>query len=111
MVDEKFIRNRISELRTKKGISEYRMSLELGHSKSYIQSISAGRALPSMQEFLAICSYLEVSPKDFFDEGIKYPTLVQKIQNSVSYMRENDLEMLIPFLDRLNESNRDSQNQ
>ena len=42
MVDEAFIQNRISELRTKKGVSEYKMSLDLGHSKSYIQSISSG---------------------------------------------------------------------
>ena len=104
MINEEFIRNRISELRTKKGVSEYRMSLDLGHSKSYIQSISCGRAMPSMQEFLAICSYLGVTPSDFFDEGIHYPTLVRRIQSSVTYLGEDDLEMLIPFLDRLNET-------
>ena len=40
-----FVRNRISQLRIKKGVSEYRMSSDLGHSKSYIQSISRGKAL------------------------------------------------------------------
>lgn len=34
-MDEQFIRNRITELRVKKGVSEYRMSMDLGHSKSY----------------------------------------------------------------------------
>lgn len=29
-MDEEFIRNRITELRLKKGISEYQLSLELG---------------------------------------------------------------------------------
>lgn len=53
-MNDKFIRDRISILRTKKGISEYKMSLDLGHSKSYVQSISAGRALPSLSEFLYI---------------------------------------------------------
>lgn len=31
-MDELFVRNRISELRTKKGVSEYKMSLDLGHT-------------------------------------------------------------------------------
>ena len=65
MVDEVFVRERITELRMKKGISEYKMSLDLGHSKSYIQSISSGRALPSLTEFLYICDYLGISPKDY----------------------------------------------
>ena len=50
-MNEKFIRERITELRIQKNISEYKMSLDLGHSKSYIQSISSGKALPSMSEF------------------------------------------------------------
>lgn len=57
-MDEDFIRQRITELRIQKNVSEYRMSLDLGHSKSYVQSITSGRALPSMPEFLYICEYL-----------------------------------------------------
>ena len=105
MVDENFIRNRISELRTKKGVSEYKMSLDLGHSKSYIQSISSGRALPSMSEFLYICKYLGVTPKDFFDEEIEYPILVDQLQQTISRMKEDDLELLIPIAGRLSEDN------
>ena len=33
---EAFVRNRITELREQKGVSEHRMSLELGKSGSYI---------------------------------------------------------------------------
>ena len=63
MIDEQYIRDRISVLRTNKGISEYKMSLDLGHSKSYMQSISSGRAMPSWTEFLYICEYLGTTPK------------------------------------------------
>ena len=69
-MDSKFISERISILRTKKNVSEYRMSTDLGHSKSYIQSISSGRSMPSMSEFLYICEYLGVTPKEFFDDSI-----------------------------------------
>ncbi len=51
-MDEKFIRDRITELRINKGVSEYKMSLDLGHSRSYMQGISSGRSLPPMSEFL-----------------------------------------------------------
>ncbi len=39
---EKYLRERITELRSQKGISEHRLSLELGKSGSYIRSISSG---------------------------------------------------------------------
>ena len=44
-MDEEFIRNRITELRLKKGVSEYQMSMELGQNRSYIQAISSGRSI------------------------------------------------------------------
>ena len=70
-MDFQFIRDRISVLRTKKNVSEYRMSTDLGHSKSYMQSISSGRSMPSLGEFLYICEYLGVTPREFFDEDMK----------------------------------------
>lgn len=42
-----FIKNRITELRCQKGISEYTLSLAIGRSQGYIQSISSGKILPS----------------------------------------------------------------
>ena len=35
-MEMEFIRNRITELRLKKGVSEYQLSYDLGHSKNYI---------------------------------------------------------------------------
>ena len=42
MIDEKFIRKRITKLRMQKDVSEYKMSLDMGHSGSYINSIASG---------------------------------------------------------------------
>ncbi len=101
-MDIQFIRDRLSLLRTKKNVSEYKMSRDLGHSKSYIQSISSGRAMPSMNEFLYICEYLGVEPKQFFDENITEPQLVQKLYNLTHNMSETDLNLLISTAERLN---------
>lgn len=102
-MDIQFIRDRISALRTKKKVSEYRMSTDLGHSKSYIQSISSGRAMPSLSEFLYICEYLGVTPKEFFDEEMTEPQLVQKLYGLTRNMSEADLRVLISTAERLNE--------
>ena len=75
-MDEEFIRNRITELRLKKGVSEYQMSMELGQNRSYIQAISSGRSMPSMKQFLNICEYFEITPLQFFDAQENNPQLM-----------------------------------
>ena len=102
-MDLQFIRERISILRTKKNVSEYRMSTDLGHSKSYMQSISSGRSVPSLGEFLYICEYLGVTPGEFFDEDIAEPQLVQKLYELTRNMSEADLNVLISTAERLND--------
>lgn len=66
-MDPNFVRDRITQLRLEKGISEYKLSYDLGHSRGYIYNISSGKTLPSMSEFLTICEYFDITPKDFFD--------------------------------------------
>ncbi len=101
-MNSKFISDRITELRIKKNVSEYRMSTDLGHSKSYIQSISSGRSLPSMSEFLYICEYLGVTPKEFFDNSINEPQLVQNLYALARNMSEDNLKLLINLAEHLN---------
>ena len=93
-MEENFIRERLTQLRMKKNVSEYKMSLDLGHSKSYIQSIVSGRAMPSMTEFLYICDYLDVTPAEFFDEKIKNPALLNNMIEKASEMGDDDLQLL-----------------
>ncbi len=100
-MDGTFVRNRIAELRTQKGVSEYKMSLDLGHSKSYIQSISSGKSLPSFAEFLYICEYLDVTPKDFFDMDNSEPQRVCKLMTLAKLLPREDLDVLINMAERL----------
>lgn len=84
-----------------KNVSEYQMSFDLGHSKSYIQSISSGRALPSMSEFISICEYLGVTPKEFFDDENSNPMLHGEIIESIKDMQDKDIELILALLKRL----------
>lgn len=102
IVHEQFIRNRISELRIKKNVSEYQMSLDLGNSQGYIQSISSGRTLPSMKAFLDICAYFEITPLEFFDAEITNPPLMKTLLEEVKKLSEEDLSLLNTVLNRIN---------
>ncbi len=64
---EKLLRDRITQLRVKKNVSEHRMSLDLGKSGSYIRGITSGTALPSVKELFNIISYFDMSPAEFFN--------------------------------------------
>lgn len=103
-MDENFIRNRLSRLREEKQVSERKMSLDLGHSTSYIRSITCGRSLPSMGEFLYICEYLGITPMEFFNEGRATTLLQQKAIDSIYAMSDDDLILLTSFIERLNAS-------
>ena len=96
-----FIRERITALRMQKGISELRMSLELGKSRGFIQGISSGRCLPSLKELFAICEYLGVEPKDFFDEGTKSPGLKTRLNTAAGRLTDGDLTLLVLTAERL----------
>jgi len=62
-----FIGERITELRLKKGVSEYQMSYDLGRNKNYVRAITSGRSLPSVQGLFEIIEYFYMSPSEFFE--------------------------------------------
>lgn len=100
-MDEQFVRDRITQLRLRKGVSEYRMSYDLGHSRGYVHNISSGKATPPMKKFLAICEYFELTPQQFFDEGTQSPELIQKAVNGMKQLNEDDMLMLLGIINRL----------
>lgn len=105
-MNEQFVRNRITELRLKKDVSEYQMSLDLGKNKSYIQGISSGRSMPSMKQFFEICEYLEISPQEFFDTEIREQPLLHTATELMKELEKADLEAVLPVLMHLHTVNR-----
>ena len=98
---ENFVRERITNLRIKKGVSEYQMSYDLGHSRGYVYNISSGKAMPPLKEFFAICDYFEVTPQQFFDDSTQNPELVQKAISGMKQLDESDMLMLLGIINRM----------
>lgn len=98
---EEFVRNRITQLRINKGISEYQLSYDLGHSRGYINNISSGKSLPSMSEFFAICDYFNISPVDFFDDKHSNPVLLSKAISELQSLNDEDMLLILTIINRL----------
>lgn len=101
MMTAEFVRERITQLRLQKGVSEYKMSYDLGHSRGYINNISSGKALPSMTEFFAICDYFGISEIDFFNSNNSSPKLMQKTVEELERLDTDDLLLVQKMIERL----------
>lgn len=100
-MEENFIRDRITQLRIAAGKSEREMSLDLGHSGSYINSISSGRTSPSMKEFLYICEYLNIPPDQFFQDGMELSPSKRKLISQIDKLSDSNVELLSELIARL----------
>ncbi|MGM9591722.1 MAG: helix-turn-helix domain-containing protein [Oscillospiraceae bacterium] len=98
---EAFVRERITQLRLKKGVSEYQMSYDLGHSRGYIYNISSGKSLPPMSEFFSICDYFNITPAEFFDDGKRNPALIQEAISGLSQLSDEDVLLVLNLVNRL----------
>jgi len=100
-MNTEFVRERITQLRLQKGVSEYQMSYDLGHSRGYINNISSGKTLPSMTEFFAICAYFNITPVDFFNTDVSNPVLLRDTVEQISKLDEEDLRLVFQTISRL----------
>lgn len=101
---QEYVSKRITSLRKQMGVSEYRMSYDLGRSRSYVNNISSGKAMPSMAEFFAICDYFNITPQEFFNERRPQPVLLQKVCREMERMSVEDQRRVLDMAERLSGS-------
>ena len=102
---EEFVRNRITQLRLNKDLSEYQLSYDLGRSRGYIKNISSGRSLPSLSKLFSICDYFEITPCEFFDMEQENPALLSKTIEELNQLDEDDLMLILTLVKRLKKEN------
>ena len=88
---EEFVSDRITKLRINKNVASQAMSLEIGQSRGYISQIERKEMLPSMAAFFYICEFFNITPKEFFDDDIKYPAIYDEILKDLKELDENDI--------------------
>lgn len=102
---EDFVRSRITQLRINKGLSEYQLSYDLGHSRGYINNITSGKSLPSMSEFFSICEYFNITPIEFFDTTHSNPELLSKAIEEIQSLNDEDTLLILTLINRIKKSN------
>lgn len=85
---------RLAQLRNKKGVSARDMSLSIGQNAGYINSIESGKSFPSMTVFFYICEYLQISPRDFFDDDSRDPEKLNEIISNLKKLNDNQLDSI-----------------
>ena len=90
-MDEKDFSLRIATLRTKKGVSARDMSLSIGQNPGYINNIESGKSMPSLSGIFYICEYLGITPSEFFDIDNKNPAKLNKINEYLKKLNDEQL--------------------
>ncbi|MEG2038862.1 MAG: helix-turn-helix transcriptional regulator, partial [Oscillospiraceae bacterium] len=67
------------------------MSLSLGQSAGYINTIENKKSLPSMTVFFYICEYFGISPKEFFDDELTYPAQINELVKDLQKLNQQQL--------------------
>lgn len=93
-----FLRSRISELLAQRGVSEHKLSLELGKGGSYIRAITNGLSLPSVKELFNIIAYFEISPAEFFEGLEDKGSLRSELREKLREMDDDSLEKVATFI-------------
>lgn len=97
-MDEKDFSMRLAKLRTKKNVSAREMSLSIGQNQGYINHIESGQGTPSLSGIFYICEYLGITPSQFFDFDIKNPEKLNKINEYLKKLNDEQLDALEMFL-------------
>ncbi|MDD6916660.1 MAG: helix-turn-helix transcriptional regulator [Eubacteriales bacterium] len=97
-MDEKDFAMRLATLRTKKNVSAREMSLSIGQNQGYINHIESGQGTPSLSGVFYICEYLGITPSQFFDFDIKNPEKLNKINEYLKKLNDEQLDALEMFL-------------
>lgn len=97
-MDEKDFAMRLATLRTKKNVSAREMSLSIGQNQGYINHIESGQGTHSLSGVFYICEYLGITPSQFFDFDIKNPEKLNKINEYLKKLNDEQLDALEMFL-------------
>lgn len=97
----KFVADRITQLRLKKDISERELSLSLNKASNYINNIISGKSLPLMENFFEICDFFEITPFEFFYPNMNNPITSKKIYDELIRLSNNNLDKFLFILETM----------
>lgn len=80
------------------------MSAELGKSPGYVQSITSGRTMPSMEQLFNIIDYFDMTPSEFFDPSNHDSQTLRSAIHTLRSLPEESVAAIMPLLRHLGET-------
>jgi len=100
--DAQFIRKRIEDLCSDRNVAMHKMSIDMGHARTYVHKITTGHSMPSVSELLYICQYLKITPEEFFRVDTEpVPIAKQEVIEDILSLPVDDVLTLKPIIERL----------
>lgn len=100
-MDEKNFSMRLSRLREQKKVSARKMSIDLCLNPGYINKIESQCVLPSMPIFFQICEYLNISPKEFFDDSTEHPEELREVIDNLQKLTDKQFNNIASIIEDL----------
>lgn len=105
-MNNNFIGERVTSLRLQKGISEYKLSKNIGKCNNYINKVSSGRLVPTIETLFSICEYFGITLSQFFQEEDPADTLTaSQIRAILPSLNEDQLKSLLVITNSMKTSN------
>ena len=89
-----WVAKRIEDLREAKGVSAREMSRGIDKEETYIRKIEMSKMTPSISVLSSICQYLGITMKDFFDDGMENPKLLNHLVEILKTLDTHELECI-----------------
>ena len=70
------------------------MSLSIGQNEGYITQIENKQNLPSMEGFLYICRFFEITPEEFFASDNQNPEMLRKMVEDIKTLTPGQIDSL-----------------
>ena len=100
---EELFYERLIKLRTEKGVSARDMSLSIGQSPGYINSLENKNGFSiDAGVFLYICEYLGVTPAEFFFDGSDHPADYKEVLDEIKLLSHENLKNVMAIIKTLN---------
>lgn len=98
---ERFLVERITQLRDQKMTSSYIMSYDIDRGKNYMKNIESGQNYPSWPMFFCICEYLGVTPAEFFDTEDSAPGETKDYMTVFKHLTGENRKMVLDLAKKL----------
>ena len=67
-------------------------SFTFAFKSRYINNIETGKSMPSLSGFFYICDYLDITARDFFDDGNEYPEQLRAVFQDMQKLSPEQLQ-------------------